>query len=152
MISVCSNGHLKTPENVDKRNRCKICYHTSHKIWRAKNKDKKNQDSKEYYYNNKEKVKEVIERSRLKRQYGITVDDYNEMVINQNNVCAICGKEETEKNNKLSIDHDHETGMVRNLLCHKCNRGLGSFNDDIEILKNAVAYLSKHKQSKEKEI
>jgi hypothetical protein len=146
MTDVCKNGHLKTPDNVDARNRCKICYHISCKRWRDKNRDKKNKDSNDYYYNNKEKVKLTIERARLKRQYGITVDDYNEMVSAQQNVCDICGKQETERSNKLSIDHNHATGLVRKLLCHKCNRGIGSFDENVETLQNAIDYLNKHNE------
>lgn len=139
----CKNGHEKTPENIDKRNRCKICYHNSCKTWRDKNRDKKNKDHREYYHNNKEKVTKVIETSRLKRQYGMTFEKYDEMLSAQNNVCAICGNNETE-NKKFAIDHDHVTNKIRGLLCHKCNRGLGSFKDDIQILQNAVNYLKEH--------
>ena len=139
----CKNGHEKTPDNVDKRNRCKICYHESHRKWRNKNKDKRIKDSNDYYHNNKEKVKVVIERSRLKRTYGITLEEFNEMSLKQNNVCAICGNKETESK-KLAIDHNHATGEIRKLLCHKCNRGLGSFKDDIQILQNALNYLKEH--------
>lgn len=145
----CRHGHLKSPENTNERNRCKICIHISNKKWRDKNRDKKNNDNREYYYANKERVTAIIEKSRLKRQYGITKEEYDIMAVNQNNVCAICGKQETEKYGKLAIDHDHKTGVIRSLLCHKCNRGLGSFNDDIQILQSALEYLNSHKQTEE---
>lgn len=144
----CKNGHLLTSENLDRRNRCKICYRISNKKWRDKNREKKNNDNRSYYYNNKEKVILNIEKSRLKRQYGITIEEYERMIVEQNNLCAICGKEETEKYGKLAIDHDHNTGIVRGLLCHKCNRGLGCFDESEYILSNAIKYLLKNRKEK----
>jgi hypothetical protein len=72
------------------------------------------------------------------------------MLIEQNYLCAICGNPETRmfkgKITKLAIDHCHKTGEVRGLLCHKCNSILGYANDSIELLANAIKYLSKDKE------
>lgn len=82
-------------------------------------------------------------------RYGITPDHYNQMVLIQNNCCAICGKPETAVHNKtkkvqkLAVDHNHETGEVRGLLCQDCNRGLGKFHENITSLENAIKYLRK---------
>lgn len=80
-----------------------------------------------------------------RRKYGVTQQDYDDRVFAQNGVCAICGKPETrvvgEKNCPLAVDHDHETGIVRGLLCHSCNSGLGHFKDSLENLSNAIDYL-----------
>ncbi len=73
-------------------------------------------------------------------RYGITVSDYEELFFLQNGKCAICVREE-ENGNMLSVDHDHSSGKVRGLLCHKCNVGLGNFRDDIKIVRNAERYL-----------
>lgn len=62
------------------------------------------------------------------------------MVINQNNKCLICCKVK-----KLVVDHDHNTGLVRGLLCDTCNRGIGYLKEEVEILRNAIKYLEKNK-------
>lgn len=86
--------------------------------------------------------------THLKRKFGITIDDYERMHDEQGGVCAICGEYESVKQNghanSLSVDHCHDTGKVRGLLCNKCNVALGSFKDSIEMLINAVNYLDKH--------
>lgn len=84
-------------------------------------------------------------KSRLKQTYGITIEDWEGMFSSQEGRCAICGKHQSEVGKVFSVDHDHETGKVRGLLCHLCNMGLGSFQDDAELLENAMAYLDKYK-------
>lgn len=76
----------------------------------------------------------------IKYRYDISKDELLMMIKNQNNKCKICNTEFT--NNKPNIDHCHNTGKVRGLLCSKCNNGIGQFNDDIELLKEAINYLS----------
>jgi hypothetical protein len=76
----------------------------------------------------------------IRRKYGITQEDYEELFAAQDGVCAICGKEES--NGKLSVDHDHETGDVRGLLCRLCNLGLSYWKDDPGLLLSASQYLS----------
>lgn len=90
-------------------------------------------------------------RARQLSKRGVSVEWYNNTLTNQGNVCAICKKEETEKrgNNvkNYAVDHDHTCcaygciKCVRGLLCNKCNRALGKFGDDLELLKSAVRYL-----------
>lgn len=79
------------------------------------------------------------------RIYGITVEDFREMVERQAGLCAICGRPEMAviagKSQTLSIDHDHETGRVRALLCSNCNTALGLFGDDSSRLRLAATYL-----------
>ena len=74
------------------------------------------------------------------RKYDITADEYDEMLGCQDGGCKICGK--SFERVKLAVDHDHNTGKVRGILCENCNRGLGMFKDDPELLKSAVQYLS----------
>jgi len=77
------------------------------------------------------------------RQYGITVEEYDQMVEEQNGCCKICGIDEPGGNRKrFSIDHNHETGEVRGLLCGSCNAALGLFKDNPTILQSAFNYLS----------
>lgn len=73
------------------------------------------------------------------RRYNLTPERLEEMKCTQNNACAICGA-----NTRLFIDHDHDTGRVRELLCERCNMGLGGFRDDVSLLLQAVVYLRRH--------
>lgn len=77
---------------------------------------------------------------RLKR-YGLSVSEYEKILSDQNNVCAVC--ESTFKNAKdTHIDHCHTTGAVRGILCHRCNTGIGMLGDTAEGVQRALAYLS----------
>lgn len=86
-------------------------------------------------------------QTTLKYKYGITQDDYNRMLEEQEGHCYICPSTSSQNlnNEYFDIDHDHKTGKVRGLLCHKCNKALGFFQDNIEIMENALVYL-KHFQ------
>lgn len=89
----------------------------------------------------------AFSNKRLIRDYGITLDQYEELLGQQNSLCAICGEEgfsmhkHREDTVKLVVDHDHRTNHVRGLLCHNCNRALGLFKDGIYNLKKAIDYL-----------
>lgn len=83
----------------------------------------------------------LIKNTRLQREYGITLEDYNQMYIKINGSCEICNK----FFKILSVDHCHETGQVRGLLCQKCNSGLGILGDNITSIENALLYLKKSK-------
>lgn len=74
-----------------------------------------------------------------KKDFGITLETYKQLVIAQAGLCLICGK--TEKR-RLAVDHDHVSGKVRGLLCGNCNRGLGLFKDNPRLLANAIAYIT----------
>lgn len=79
----------------------------------------------------------------LRGAYGITIDNYEDLLENQNFRCAICGVPETEvRNSLLNVDHSHSTGQVRGLLCQSCNMALGQFQDDPSILFRAASYLN----------
>lgn len=78
----------------------------------------------------------------LKREYGITLADYNAMVGAQAGKCGVCGCEPE----KLVVDHCHATNYVRGLLCSKCNAGIGFLDDRPEIVQKALAYVSRHAQ------
>jgi Autographiviridae endonuclease VII len=73
------------------------------------------------------------------RKFSITEDDYNKMFDEQMGLCAICHKPENDI--KLAVDHDHETGRVRGLLCKRCNMGIGLLGDNPDTLINATLYL-----------
>jgi hypothetical protein len=125
----------------------------------------RNEQRKRYYLKNKEYLlkqnKEWREKSKvhlkgytqrtfkskknssLKRKYGIGIDQYNILLEIQNNTCYICGKSEV-LNKSLAVDHNHETGKVRGLLCYRCNTALGFVEEKVEILQNMINYLNKH--------
>lgn len=90
----------------------------------------------------KEKNPLVQREAELKRLYDITLKDYVKIFDQQNGVCAIClQKCKTKKS--LSVDHDHKTGKVRGLLCNRCNRAIGMFQDNPDILDRAKRYIIK---------
>ena len=92
--------------------------------------------------------RELSER-RLKDRHGLTLEDYAYMCKEQNGCCAICHTPEGELKECLRVDHDHNTGKIRGLLCNYCNSGLGFFRDNRVSLHAASRYLSKHKTFKD---
>lgn len=77
----------------------------------------------------------------LKKKYGMTKDQYDELSSRQNNRCAICTVHRDKCHNGLYVDHDHKTGKVRALLCRHCNAGLGHFKENPALINNARIYL-----------
>jgi hypothetical protein len=89
------------------------------------------------------KTKEYENELFLKRTYGLSKDEFDAMLAEQNGKCAICKAEAPAHHKKrLNVDHCHTTGMIRGLLCDACNRGLGLFKDNPELLHKAIQYLS----------
>jgi hypothetical protein len=86
--------------------------------------------------------REEMRVQRLRRLYNITDATYNALLDVQGGVCAICGK--VPGRYRLAVDHQHDTGKVRGLLCGNCTVGLGNFRDDRELLLKADHYLSLH--------
>ena len=87
----------------------------------------------------------------LRTKYGLSMKDYEEMLAAQNGTCMICEKPETAKDSyggikMLAVDHEHSTGQIRGLLCSNCNRGLGFFQDDPDLLELAANYLGFYKE------
>lgn len=86
----------------------------------------------------------VAQKNHLKRKYNISLEEYNSKLEKQKYCCALCGKTQEEEKSALCVDHNHETGQIRDLLCRVCNRALGLFKDDPELLKRAADYLERH--------
>ena len=85
----------------------------------------------------------IKKRTRdLRRKYGITLEQYNDLFRKQNESCSICKTHQSDLPRILSVDHCHDTGAVRGLLCDNCNRGLGLLGDNLESIKVIVSYLS----------
>ena len=111
------------------------------KEYRSENRDKLSEYMKDY--NSKQENKDRKKCLELQRSYGITLDEYNEMSHNQKGCCAICGKHVLETGT-LCVDHNHDTGAVRGLLCNNCNKGIGFLGDNLDRLRRATEYLEKY--------
>ena len=123
------------------------------KIWDLENKEHKANYIKEWKKNNPEKNISYAKFFRenqpdyhanrhLKTTYGITINQYNEMLEKQNGICAVCGKLPNKTSRgKLFVDHCHSKGKIRGLLCQQCNTALGMVNDNIDILYKLIKYL-----------
>ncbi len=129
----------------------KICYickqfkEISHFYKDKKQKDQLTKECKKcsaersriYRINNPDKMRET----KLLYYYGITLKQYNNMLVSQDKCCKICNMKAVDSKKPLDVDHSHETGNIRGLLCTKCNKALGLFGDSFEILYRAYEYL-----------
>lgn len=99
-------------------------------------------------FHNKHKVNKVYKdkqrNSWIKRAHKLTLKEYTEKLIAQDNMCAICGVKLLAYGQLTHLDHNHQTGKLRAFLCTNCNRGLGHFKDSPELLAKAKAYLEFH--------
>lgn len=87
-----------------------------------------------------------------KRNYGIDDATLEQIKKDQDYKCYLCHSEgfligKNNHNEKLAVDHDHDTGKVRKLLCHNCNRALGLFKDNPELMRKAASYVEEHKET-----
>ena len=126
--------------------------------YREEHREEINRRAREYYSEHKEESRELGRKTyaRLKEKgntsrrdrhlvskYSITQEDYNSLFVAQEGRCAICGKHQSEVSRTLAVDHDHETGEIRGLLCHSCNVVLGLMADDPGTLRSAADYLER---------
>jgi Recombination endonuclease VII len=109
-----------------------------------KDKEKQRQYFKDYDAYRRHRIYSDIRTRRwwLKSQYGLTEDDYNKLLEEQNFSCALCRKHLSTQKRRLCVDHDHETGKVRGLLCARCNGALGKLGDTVTSIKRVLAYVS----------
>lgn len=102
------------------------------------NRDRIRDRQAKYYLVNKPKVASY----QRKHAYGVSDEEYQALLLAQRGVCAICGTDQPGKGKRsFSVDHDHKTGAVRGLLCSACNVGIGFFQDSVELLRKAAAYV-----------
>ncbi len=111
------------------------------KLWQQENAERVNAYHKARRA--KPDVKRTDRDSYLKRKYGITIEQYDELLVSQGGKCAIC-RREPRLDISLHFDHDHETGALRGILCFRCNNALGDFDDDVSLLQAAVRYLQSY--------
>jgi hypothetical protein len=131
--------------NFNSLGKCRPCWAAYMKEYNKNNPEKVKLRNKKYKVLNKDKYKS----SSLKTRYNIDLEEYQQLLIKQNYSCAICNNPETTKDNRttqirmLAVDHCHKTGVVRGLLCQKCNQALGLLGDNMNIFLNAIAYLER---------
>ena len=93
--------------------------------------------------NARPEIKARARENSYRTKYGITVDQYNLMLQEQNYSCKICGSTDSKRGDqRFMVDHCHKTGEVRGLLCSQCNSALGLFEDNPQLLQSAINYLS----------
>jgi hypothetical protein len=109
------------------------------KKWASQNKDKLAAKARRRWAKHHDRLLAEQRARQTKARYGISIEQRDEMAMQQRWCCAICGSMV-----RLFIDHDHANGAVRSLVCHHCNIGLGSFRDNPSALDSAVAYLRRH--------
>ena len=109
---------------------------------------KRRNAQKKYYVENSSKMMET----QRKTHYGMFPEEYEARIKKQKNRCALCGLSEqminyrTGKRQALSVDHNHKTKKNRDLLCQMCNRGIGFFGEDINLLRKVIQYLKKYEE------
>lgn len=118
---------------------CRACMKEINRDWYERNKPKMAGLSRAWAAKNPEKAKAIGRRSNLKRQYGLTSEDYDRLLESQGGKCAGCG--DCSDAAVLHVDHDHETGEVRGLLCGPCNRTIGMAMDRPDRLIGLTRYL-----------
>lgn len=126
-----SEFHKQTRSKTGHQDWCKVC----RKEW-------KHEERKEYHKTRYHSNKDAWLNNNYKKKYKITLEEYDKLLKEQNNSCAICNQT-CITDRRLAVDHNHTTGKVRGLLCTKCNSLLGQANDDTAILTQAINYLKK---------
>jgi len=122
---------------LDKYPKAKQCYDGRAPTCKAcKNKKQRKKYISGTSYKEKDRNKHYL------RKYGITIEDYNQMLVEQKGMCKICGTKTPGDNiTNFIVDHCHDTGVVRGLLCRKCNTGIGYLQDSYKVVQQAAYYL-----------
>lgn len=124
---------IRLPENNVKRARWAEDYRAKH------SKEHREYDKKRYREN-----PHRLRKGNLKRKYGLTLSQYDDMFNKQNGCCAGCNKPQSEFKKMLSVDHRHSDGKIRGLLCERCNPVLGYVGESIPTLERLIQYLKDH--------
>lgn len=135
-----SEFHYK-PKADRYESECKECANERSRKYRLKNKKAISEQRKQYREENKEEHLHKKWVRNLKLQYGITESEYADILDSQNGLCAICGTSEKDSPKRFAVDHNHETGEVRGVLCSSCNLGIGNLGDSPDRLYSAMRYL-----------
>lgn len=108
--------------------------------WRKDNPEAAAEHARKSRIKNKEKMR----NKQLLKSFGITIEQYNAMLLNQKGRCALCGNGPEYDDKSFAVDHCHKTGKVRAILCRGCNVGIGNLRDDPELLIKAAEYIKIH--------
>ena len=135
------------------QSRCKECQREYNKRTRHRYSERTKQYNKRYYAGRQDELRGTRRAHNIKRNFGLTLKDYNNMAMEQHGLCAICGLPEKSKHQSgqvrhLAVDHNHNTGKIRGLLCSDCNRAIGFLRADVlgtQNLQRAVEYLQETK-------
>lgn len=141
--------YKRTDRRGGPRSTCKSCCNAQSREWNRAKRAHMRELNKAWREANPQRVVDH-DRNRKLKKYGLTVDDYEALLRGQGGVCAICLESPQptagpNRNGILFVDHCHDTGKVRGLLCQKCNTAIGYLRDDPEITARASAYLSNRK-------
>ncbi len=152
-------GAVKPPDDFyaekggrnGRRPECKVCTNARRKEWYRANKEreiarvtawqKANPDRvKAWRLKNRDRLNKQLREIHLRKKFGLTPEQYDEMLERQGGGCAICESPPTP-GISLHVDHDHGTGEIRGLLCVRCNNGIGLFRESPDLLDRAVKYI-----------
>jgi hypothetical protein len=125
--------------------RVKMLRREAARRWRARNPERHRLAIKKWREANRQRHRDNAYWWSAKKEFGITKDQWDEMLRSQGGVCAICSVRPEEVNKRFHVDHDHATGKNRGLLCHYCNLMLGQAKDSATRLRLGAAYLEAHR-------
>ncbi|WP_433351708.1 endonuclease VII domain-containing protein [Microtetraspora malaysiensis] len=113
--------------------------------WGRQNREKRTQQMAARRAANPERYSWQSYKNHLWKKYRLSWDEYEQIFVKQGGRCAICDQFLSDPRKRPAIDHDHETGVIRGLLCDPCNKGLGHFRDRLDVMRRAVTYLENAK-------
>lgn len=133
---------------------CRSCKYIKKEAHRKANRDQSNASKRRARNANLEKYQETARKWQrdnpeklreysYKKNYGIGVQEYEALLTSQDGKCACCGREANTCGRKLFVDHCHDTGRVRGIICNRCNYGIGALGDNIDGVQRAIEYLKR---------
>jgi hypothetical protein len=141
---------VKCSKLLTKRNKsgyCRICFqHSPNKYaksrtWDKANAERRRENQRRWRTQNADYIKTQGKQWQLLNTYGITLDEYYQLLTAQDNSCGICRRHKSKFRKMLAVDHCHKTGNVRGLLCFSCNRAIAYLQDNAEYCDAAATYL-----------
>ena len=132
-----SEFHKKSSSKDGHQGRCKPCNKAKVRQWQSDNPEKWEANWRRNSYGSEARLK------KRARQYGLTADQLTDMLIDSDGKCTICHEPPRKW---LVVDHCHNSGKVRGLLCEDCNFGLGAFRDNTEFMARAIEYLNDNRE------
>ena len=145
-MKICSNCKIEKTFSEFSKNKtikdghvphCKQCVKEYNKLYYFENKERVYVRKKEYYNTKGRKL-------HLEKKYGMTIEQYNQLLIDQDYRCSICKIHQNESKKQFNVDHDHKTGKIRGLLCNLCSVPVAVFSKP-ELMKLIAQYLQVQK-------